>query len=157
MGDGPTGPVIVANLPLYVGVAEPTIRENVGTVVDPDVAEVRMLELLNEARKAAGAAPLSADSGLRQVAAGHTEDMVDHGFFGHVSPSHGTPPRSPGLGRSPSAHYASNGSAGRSLNPRCSPTSHKLTTLRRDYGTAPSAPRAVALRKERASCPGGEP
>lgn len=91
MGDGPTGPVIVANLPLYVGVAEPTIRENVGTVVDPDVAEMRMLELLNEARKTAGAGPLAADSALRQVAAGHTEDMVDHGFFGHVSPSHGTP------------------------------------------------------------------
>jgi uncharacterized protein YkwD len=91
MGDGPTGPVIVANLPLYVGVAEPTIRENTGTVVDPDAAEVRMLELLNESRKAAGAAPLAADSALRRVAAGHTEDMVDHGFFGHVSPSHGTP------------------------------------------------------------------
>jgi hypothetical protein len=91
MGDGPTGPVIVANMPLYVGVAEPAIRENTGTVVDPDVAEVRMLQLLNEARKAAGAEPLAADSGLRQVAAGHTEDMVDHGFIGHVSPSHGTP------------------------------------------------------------------
>lgn len=91
MGDGPTGPVIVANLPLYVGVAEPAIRENVGAVVDPEVAEVRMLELLNETRKAAGLGPLSADSELRRVAAGHTEDMVDHGFFGHVSPSHGTP------------------------------------------------------------------
>jgi uncharacterized protein YkwD len=91
MGDGPSGPVIVANLPLYVGVAEPTIRESAGSVVDPEVAEVRMLELLNEARKAAGVAPLAADSGLRQVAAGHTEDMLDHGFFGHVSPNHGTP------------------------------------------------------------------
>jgi hypothetical protein len=91
MGDGPTGPVIVANMPLYVGVAEPIIRENAGTVVDPDVAELRMLELLNETRKAAGVEPLAADSELRRVAAGHTEDMIDHGFFGHVSPSHGTP------------------------------------------------------------------
>lgn len=91
MGDGPTGPVIVANMPLYVGVAEPTIRETSGTVVDPEVAEKRMLELLNEARKVAGAQPLATDAELRKVAAGHTEDMVDRGFFGHVSPSHGTP------------------------------------------------------------------
>jgi uncharacterized protein YkwD len=91
MGDGPTGPVIVVNMPLYVGVAEPTIRESSGTVVDPDVAERRMLELLNETRKAAGVAPLATDAELRRVAAGHTEDMIDHGFFGHVSPSHGTP------------------------------------------------------------------
>lgn len=91
MGDGPAGPVIVANLPLYVGVAEPTIRENTGTVVDPDVAEKRMLELLNETRKAAGVQPLATDSELRQIAAGHTEDMVDHEFIAHVSPSRGTP------------------------------------------------------------------
>jgi hypothetical protein len=91
MGDGPTGPVIVANMPLYVGVAEPIIRENAGTIVDPDVAELRMLEQLNQARKAAGVEALAADSGLRQLAAGHTEDMVDHAFFGHVSPSQGTP------------------------------------------------------------------
>lgn len=91
MGDGPTGPVIVANMPLYVGVAEPPIRENAGTVVDPEVAEVRMLEQLNQARKAAGVEPLATDAALRRLAAGHTEDMVDHGFFGHVSPSQGTP------------------------------------------------------------------
>lgn len=91
MGDGPTGPVVVANMPLYVGIAEPPIRENTGTVVEPEVAERRMLELLNEARRTAGAQPVVADSELRRVAAGHTEDMVDHGFFGHVSPSQGTP------------------------------------------------------------------
>lgn len=91
MGDGPTGPVIVANMPLYVGVTEPTIRESSGTVVDPEVAEKRMLELLNEARRVAGAQPLLTDAELRKVAAGHSEDMADHGFFGHVSPSHGTP------------------------------------------------------------------
>jgi len=91
MGDGPTGPVIVANMPLYVGVSEPTIRDNAGTVVDPDVAERRMFELLNDARKAAGVAPLAPDAELRRIASGHTEDMIDHDFFGHVSPSHGTP------------------------------------------------------------------
>jgi uncharacterized protein YkwD len=91
MGDGPTGPVIVANMPLYVGVAEPALRENAGTVVDPEAAERRMLELLNETRKAAGVGPLAADAQLRRVAAGHTQDMIDHAFFGHVSPSQGTP------------------------------------------------------------------
>ncbi|MDF3070699.1 MAG: hypothetical protein K0R38_6300 [Polyangiaceae bacterium] len=91
MGDGPTGPVIVANMPLYVGVTEPVIRENVGTVVDPEVAEVRMFEQLNQARKAAGLEPVATDSALRLLAAGHTQDMVDHGYFGHVSPTQGTP------------------------------------------------------------------
>lgn len=91
MGDGPTGPVIVANMPLYVGVPEPMLREHAGTIAEPDVAESQMLELLNKTRVLAGVGPLVADSALRQIAAGHTEDMIEHGFFGHVSASHGTP------------------------------------------------------------------
>jgi uncharacterized protein YkwD len=91
MGDGPTGPVILSNLPLYVGIPEPPLRAHTGRVVDPEQAELRMLVLLNEARKAAGVAPVVADPELRQVAAGHTEDMADHHFFGHVSPTTGTP------------------------------------------------------------------
>jgi uncharacterized protein YkwD len=91
MGDGPTGPVIVSNLPLYVGVAEPAIPESTGVVVEPEVAEARMLALLNEVRKSAGAGALVPDDDLRRLAEGHTEDMRDHNFFSHVSPSSGAP------------------------------------------------------------------
>ncbi|MES1182601.1 MAG: CAP domain-containing protein [Myxococcales bacterium] len=91
MGDGPTGPVIVSNLPLYVGVAEPAILESTGVIVEPEVAEARMFDLLNEARRLAGVAPLVRDDDLRRVAEGHSEDMRDHNFFSHVSPSTGAP------------------------------------------------------------------
>jgi uncharacterized protein YkwD len=91
MGDGPTGPVIVSNLPLYVGVKEQALGGMTGTVVDPEQAEARMLVLLNDARKTAGVPPVVADAELRQIAAGHTEDMIDHHFFSHVSPTTGRP------------------------------------------------------------------
>lgn len=91
MGDGPEGPSILANLPLFVGVPEPAFEAEQGAVTDPAQAEQRMLELLNRDRAAAGAAPLRADAELRVVALSHTEDMVDHNFFAHVSPSTGSP------------------------------------------------------------------
>jgi len=83
----------VSNVPLYVGVPEPLARGLVasGAVVDPEEAEARMLALLNAARTRAGLGSVQLDSELRELAAGHSEDMVDAGFFGHVSPTSGTP------------------------------------------------------------------
>ena len=92
MGDSPaTGPVVVSNVPLYVGIAEPAAGGNAGTAVTPVQAEARMLVLLNEARRTAGLNPVVADDELREVALAHSEDMVAHNFFSHVSPSTGTP------------------------------------------------------------------
>jgi uncharacterized protein YkwD len=91
MGDGPMGPVPITNVPLYVGIPAPPIRGVVGTLVDPQQAEERMLVLLNEARRAAGVAPVLPDPRLRELALSHTEDMVDHDFFAHFSPNTGTP------------------------------------------------------------------
>ena len=90
VGDGPTGPVVLSNVPLYVGIDEPVTSGSATGVVDPEQAEQRMLMLLNEARKSAGLGALVADAELREMALGHTEDMVDHRFFSHVSPSTGT-------------------------------------------------------------------
>jgi uncharacterized protein YkwD len=59
--------------------------------VDAEQTEARMLLLLNEARREAGLAPLSPDPEMREMALGHSTDMVDHDFFGHVSPNTGTP------------------------------------------------------------------
>jgi len=83
--------VVVANVQLYVGIPAQLERRAAGTVVDPEVAEARMLVLLNQARQQAGLAQLVTDTQLRDVAAGHTEDMADHHFFSHVSPSTGAP------------------------------------------------------------------
>jgi uncharacterized protein YkwD len=45
------------------------------------------LQALNQARAAAGVAPLRADARLARAARGHSRDMVAHGYFAHRSPS----------------------------------------------------------------------
>jgi uncharacterized protein YkwD len=95
MSDGAAGPVVLVNVPIYVGVDEPawTPRPAPGrggaAPSTRAVAVARLLALLNEARGAAGLAPLAADAELGAVAAAHTEDMIAQRFFGHVSPSTG--------------------------------------------------------------------
>jgi uncharacterized protein YkwD len=90
MGDGATGPVIVFNVPIYVGVEEEQVAVSTGHVTSPKDGEARMFELLNQARKAAGLAVLEPDDELREIALAHSKDMADHHFFGHVSPTTGT-------------------------------------------------------------------
>jgi len=98
MSDGSTGPVVLANAPIYVGVDEPawsTVLASASEAPDggrrlgPAEAEARMLALLNEARRAAGLRPLASDPELRAVALAHTQDMIAARFFGHVSPTTG--------------------------------------------------------------------
>jgi uncharacterized protein YkwD len=98
MSDGATGPVVLANAPIYVGVDEPPWSTVVastseapdgGRRLNPTEAEARMLTLLNEARRAAGLRPLASDPELRGVALAHTQDMIAARFFGHVSPTTG--------------------------------------------------------------------
>ena len=91
MGDGATGPVIVANVPLYVGMAEPESVNVVGHATSPSEGEARLFELLNRARGTAGLQPLLPDEQLRGVALEHSNDMAEHDFFGHVSPLRGDP------------------------------------------------------------------
>lgn len=93
MGDGPTGPVVVANLPIYVGVAEPPVeptQEPQGPL-DAEVAARELFDLLNQARLKAHLNPLQKDENLRRIALAHSMDMKNHHFFGHVSPATGTP------------------------------------------------------------------
>lgn len=93
MGDGPTGPVVVANLPIYVGVDPPAIQPTPKELgpLDPERAAAELFELLNQARRKANLRPLQSDARLRSIALAHSEDMAQHHFFGHVSPSTGTP------------------------------------------------------------------
>jgi uncharacterized protein YkwD len=91
MGDGPTGPLVLVNVPVYVGVPEPPPAVRRGTRVAAAEAEARMLVLLNAARARAGLRPVAADGELRAVALGHAQDMARAHFVGHVSPTTGTP------------------------------------------------------------------
>ena len=93
MSDGASGPVVLANVPVYVGVAEPVWvppgSPDDGQVMLPAGAEARMLALLNEVRRQAGLSPLIADPELHAVAVAHTEEMIARHFFGHASPTTG--------------------------------------------------------------------
>ena len=90
MGDGPTGPEIISNVPVFVGIQEPRLTELGGKPVSAAETEARMLELLNQVRVKNRLRPVQADPELRQVALGHSMDMADHAFFAHVSPTTGT-------------------------------------------------------------------
>jgi uncharacterized protein YkwD len=95
MGDGASGPVVLVNVPIYVGVAEPPLGSARGPAARPAPAvadgEARMLALLNGVRRRAGVPPLVADAELRAIALGHSQDMARGHFVGHVSPTTGTP------------------------------------------------------------------
>jgi uncharacterized protein YkwD len=95
MGDGAVGPVVLANVPIYVGVAEPALAADAEPAPagaaprSPEEAQARMLALLNDSRRAAGVAALAPDAELGAVALAHTRDMAAARFFGHVSPTTG--------------------------------------------------------------------
>jgi uncharacterized protein YkwD len=96
MSAGATGPVVLANVPIYVGVDEPAWAAAAPPAptddvraASPEEAEARMLALLNGVRRDAKLPPLMVDPELRAVASAHTEDMIARRFFGHVSPTTG--------------------------------------------------------------------
>jgi uncharacterized protein YkwD len=95
-GEGQSGPVVVANFPVYIDVDEPapTALAAVTRASDSTLTaarlEERLLVLLNDARHEAHVPALRSDDDLAAVARGHSRDMAEHGFFGHVSPTQGT-------------------------------------------------------------------
>jgi uncharacterized protein YkwD len=95
-GDGATGPTVLANFPLYCGVAPPaTFGSAAGYTADarlkPSDAEARLLELVNRDRRAAGLPPVAPDPALAVVARAHSQDMMAGSFIGHISPTTGNP------------------------------------------------------------------
>lgn len=94
---GPYGSEVLANFPVFAGVAEPTavtealLADAPAPPRDARAVEDRLLVLLNEARTAAGVPVLAAHPGLGEVAELHSRDMVESGFFGHDSPTYGDP------------------------------------------------------------------
>ena len=98
LGDGPSGPVVVANFPVYAAVEEPPLPaaapaplpSEVPATEDAPSVEATMLSLLNAARTGAHLPPVQADPALAAAARAHSADMHDHRFMGHVSPTTGT-------------------------------------------------------------------
>ena len=93
VGRGEHGDTVIANFPVYVGEAIPErvrIAESSGGGGDVESVRRELLDLLNRTRREAGLGPVRADEALREVALGHSRDMVEHDFIGHTSPSTGT-------------------------------------------------------------------
>ncbi|RKN85358.1 peptidoglycan-binding protein [Paenibacillus ginsengarvi] len=65
----------------------PTPEQTEG--ISPD--EQMLIELVNKARQAAGLLPLAADAKLSEVARLKSEDMAEHNYFSHDSPTYGSP------------------------------------------------------------------
>ncbi|MCB9548380.1 MAG: hypothetical protein H6706_21435 [Myxococcales bacterium] len=94
VGVGPRGPQVVANFPLWCGEAAPTTRavtRSATAGMDERAAAALLLRLVNEERARQGLGAVTPDAALAAVARAHCEDMRQHGFVGHVSPTTGSP------------------------------------------------------------------
>ncbi|HET9933679.1 MAG TPA: CAP domain-containing protein [Polyangiaceae bacterium] len=94
MGYGSTGPVVLMNVPIRVGVEEAAESEGdvqVDPNLTPEKAQDELLSLLNTERVKHGLARVELDGELGAIALAHSEDMALHDFFGHVSPNTGAP------------------------------------------------------------------
>ncbi|HVZ73699.1 MAG TPA: CAP domain-containing protein [Polyangia bacterium] len=104
-GDGPykvevfgsddAGPRVLANFPVYCGVAPPAAFEGAAgydaASVDTRQAEAQLFALINRDRRAAGLPGLAPDPALANVAREHSVDMLKNHFVGHISPTTGSP------------------------------------------------------------------
>jgi uncharacterized protein YkwD len=86
------GPAVAALFPLDVGMAH-----RVTQVVATDDSRLsladkrlRMLNLINADRRRFQLAPVALNERLSQMAQGHSEDMKQHRFFAHTSPTTGS-------------------------------------------------------------------
>ena len=174
---GSHGPEVVANFPMYCGVKRPAeIRytlERVGADVSPTVVEEENFKELNNARRAAGLAPLQWDEKAAQVARSHSADMVRNNFVGHVSPTTGDATRRLTTAKIDSAIVREN--VARGYGPRSIHLSlmnspgHRANVLADDVthvgigavygpreGDGPNAPRPVLLTQNYFSRAGGD-
>ncbi len=91
---GAAGPAVLANFPVYCGVAPPASATTAAGMrtgpTDPDQAERQMVALVNRDRALAGLPAVDADARLAAIARAHSRDMAEHDFVGHVSPRTGS-------------------------------------------------------------------
>jgi uncharacterized protein YkwD len=95
-GEDRFGPSVLANFPIYCGREAPTTVEAAPArpedrpPMSAAAAEAEIARLVNADRARAGLPPLTVDANLAAVARAHSEDMRDHHFVGHVSPTTGS-------------------------------------------------------------------
>lgn len=93
LASGPHGPEVAANFSIYCGVQAPrTIVTRIETVepgVDVAAIERSSFAALNHARTQRGLPALRWDNAAAAIARAHSQDMVDHDFLGHRSPTTG--------------------------------------------------------------------
>ncbi|NRA32187.1 MAG: hypothetical protein HRU17_02500 [Polyangiaceae bacterium] len=90
LGTGKEGLKVLANFPVYVGVAPKLeIAVTATTSETADEAAVTLLRLANEERAKHGLPALRSDPKLTLMAHAHSMDMAKNRFFGHRSPQHG--------------------------------------------------------------------
>ena len=93
LAEGPAGPVVIANFPVYVAVPVEEAVESAAAPRRPaGAAEARdrLFELINADRAKAGARALAFDAPLAEVALRHSRDMRANGFVAHISPTTGS-------------------------------------------------------------------
>ncbi len=94
VGNGAAGPSVLANFPVFCGVAPASSLASVAGIAqasaDPVAAERELVGLINRDRARAGLPALVLDPRLSAIARAHSQDMADHDFVGHVSPRTGT-------------------------------------------------------------------
>jgi uncharacterized protein YkwD len=90
LGVGPAGLEVLANMPVTVGAA-PGTRDVGEPPVDESDPGRALLTLVNHARARARARPLARTPVLDRIAQAHSDDMDAARFFGHESPTRGSP------------------------------------------------------------------
>jgi uncharacterized protein YkwD len=92
LADGPDGPRVVANFPVYVDVPEPARFTSAASAGDSgstsEIADL-LFTKLNASRAAAQLPPLERFDPFVVIAKANSQDMVDHHFFSHISPTTG--------------------------------------------------------------------
>jgi uncharacterized protein YkwD len=125
LADGAFGIEVLANFPLLAGVDDPPLvlarpeGSSAEEPTDSSAVALQLLNLLNASRKSAGIPPLLPHAQLAEVAEAHSRDMVEAGFFGHLSPVNGDPAtrvRKKGLGFVLIAENVGRGSTAEEVN-----------------------------------------
>jgi uncharacterized protein YkwD len=92
---GPLGPQPATNFVVAVGVPYPApdTRPDPSPTPLPALNQLRnqMLTLVNQDRQSMGVGALQLEDRLDQAAQYHSDEMVDEGYIGHISPLIGTP------------------------------------------------------------------
>lgn len=69
----------------------PGQKVNIPNIDDVKTLENQVIALVNKYRVSAGLSPLTADWQLSRVARYKSQDMINKGYFGHTSPTYGSP------------------------------------------------------------------